>query len=91
MISDVRGSIAWEAWNYRKDASESGGEIAFDGHAQVDRIKGHQLQIASADTSRTLPQFIFSPAGFTIWKQHCLQRLPSGAVSRFPANAGWER
>ena len=53
VISDIRGSIAWEAWQYRKDAFESGGEITFDGYAQVDRIDGHQLQIANADTSRT--------------------------------------
>ena len=53
VISDVRGSIAWEAWKYRKAALESGGEITFDGYAQVDRIEGHQLQIANADTTRT--------------------------------------
>ncbi len=53
VISDVRGSIAWEAWKYRKAALESGGEITFDGYAQVDRIEGHQLQIANADTTQT--------------------------------------
>jgi hypothetical protein len=53
VISDIRGSIAWEAWQYRKGALESGGEITFDGYAQVDRIEGHQLQITNADTSRT--------------------------------------
>jgi len=53
VISDVRGSMAWEAWNYRKAAIESGGEITFDGYAQVDRIEGHQLQITNADTTRT--------------------------------------
>jgi hypothetical protein len=53
VISDVRGSMAWEAWKYRKAAIESGGEITFDGYAQVDRIEGHQLQITNADTTRT--------------------------------------
>ena len=53
VISDVRGSIAWEAWQYRKAAIESGGEITFDGYAQVDRIEGHRLQITNADTTRT--------------------------------------
>ncbi len=53
VISDVRGSIAWEAWKYRRDALESGGEITFDGYAQIDRIEGHQLQIANAHTTRT--------------------------------------
>jgi hypothetical protein len=53
VISDVRGSIAWEAWQYRKAAIESGGEITFDAYAQVDRIEGHQLQITNADGTRT--------------------------------------
>ncbi len=47
--TDVRGSIAWEAWNIRK----RGGEITHDAFAQVDRIPGHQLQITDADQSRT--------------------------------------
>jgi hypothetical protein len=53
VISDVRGSMAWEAWQYRKAAIESDGEITFDGYAQVDRIEGHQLQITNANTTRT--------------------------------------
>ena len=47
--TDVRGSIAWEAWNIRK----RGGEITYDAFAQVDRIPGHQIQITNADQSRT--------------------------------------
>lgn len=47
--TDVRGSIAWEAWNFRK----RGGNITYDAFAQVDRIEGHQLQITNADQSRT--------------------------------------
>lgn len=53
IISDVRGSIAWEAWHYRMDARDSGGEITFDGYAQIDRIEGHQLQITNTDQSKT--------------------------------------
>ena len=45
--SDVRGSVAWEAWNFRK----RGGEITYDAFAQVDRIDGHQLHITNADGS----------------------------------------
>jgi len=47
--TDVRGSIAWEAWNLRK----RGGQITYDAFAQVDRIEGHQLHITNADQSRT--------------------------------------
>lgn len=52
-LGEVRGSIAWEAWNYRKDAAVSGGEVTYDGYAVVDGIQGHQLQITNADQSRT--------------------------------------
>ena len=53
LVSDVRGSVAWEAWKYRKDTLESGGEITFDAYAEIDQIEGHQLQITNADKSRT--------------------------------------
>lgn len=45
--SDVKGSIAWEAWNFRK----RGGEVTYDAYAQVDRIEGHQLHITNRDKS----------------------------------------
>lgn len=48
-VVDVRGSIAYAAWNFR----QRGGEITFDAYAQVDRIEGHQLQFTNADLSRT--------------------------------------
>ncbi len=48
-VVDVRGSIAYAAWNFRK----RGGEVTYDAFAQVDRIQGHQLQITNADQSRT--------------------------------------
>jgi hypothetical protein len=47
--SDVKGAIAWEAWNFRK----RGGTITYDAFAQVDRIDGHQLHITNADGSVT--------------------------------------
>lgn len=53
IVSDVRGSVAWEAWHYRMAARDSGGEITFDGYAQIDRIEGHQLQITNTDQSVT--------------------------------------
>jgi hypothetical protein len=43
--SDIKGSVAWEAWNFRK----RGGEITYDAYAQVDRIEGHQLHITNSD------------------------------------------
>lgn len=46
---EVRGAIAFAAWNYRK----RGGEITYDAYAQVDGIPGHQLQITNPDESRT--------------------------------------
>jgi hypothetical protein len=52
-VVDVRSAVAWEAQHYRVAAEDSGGEIKFDGYAQIDRIEGHQLQIANADQSRT--------------------------------------
>jgi hypothetical protein len=50
MPSDVRGSIAWEAWNIRK----RGGDITYDAFAQVDRIDGHEMHITNADKTTTL-------------------------------------
>ena len=37
-VTDVRGSIAYAALNFRK----RGGEVTYDAYAQVDRIEGHQ-------------------------------------------------
>ena len=48
--SDVKGSVSWEAWNFRK----RGGEITYDAFAQVDRIDGHQLHITNPDKSLTV-------------------------------------
>ena len=48
--TDVRGAVAWEAWNIRK----RGGEVTYDAFAQVDRIDGHELHITNADRTTTL-------------------------------------
>jgi hypothetical protein len=47
--SDVKGSIAWEAWNFRK----RGGRVTYDGYAQMDRIEGHEIHLANPDRSLT--------------------------------------
>lgn len=48
-VSEVRGAQPYVAWQYRK----RGGNITFDGYAQIDRIEGHQLQIDNDDGSKT--------------------------------------
>jgi hypothetical protein len=48
-VYDLRGSIAYAAFNIRK----RGGEITYDSWAQIDRIEGHQMQITNDDGSRT--------------------------------------
>jgi len=49
-VGDVRGSVAWAAWQIRK----RGGEIQHDGFNANDRIEGHQLHILNRDNTRTL-------------------------------------
>jgi hypothetical protein len=49
-VSDVKGSIAWEAWNFRK----RGGTVAYDAYAQVDRIDGHLLRIVNTNGTETI-------------------------------------
>ena len=48
--SDVKGSVAWAAWEFRK----RGGEITYDAYAQSDRIEGHELHITNRDKTQTL-------------------------------------
>ena len=48
--SDIRGSIAWEAWNIRRRGS---GEITYDAFGTLDGVPGHQLQILHPDESRS--------------------------------------
>ena len=50
VFTEVRGAIAFAAWNYRKNTR---GEITYDAYAQVDGVQGHQLQITNPDDSRT--------------------------------------
>lgn len=50
VFTEVRGAIAFAAWNYRKSTQ---GEITYDAYAQVDGVPGHQLQITNPDGSRT--------------------------------------
>jgi hypothetical protein len=47
--SDVKGSVAWAAWQFR----QRGGRITYDAYAQSDRIEGHELHITNADNTQT--------------------------------------
>ncbi|MBM3817591.1 MAG: hypothetical protein FJW14_01045 [Acidimicrobiia bacterium] len=47
--SDVKGSVAWAAWQFR----QRGGQITYDAYAQSDRIEGHELHITNRDTTQT--------------------------------------
>lgn len=47
--SDVKGSVAWAAWQFR----QRGGRITYDAYAQSDRIEGHELHVANADKTQT--------------------------------------
>jgi hypothetical protein len=47
--SDVKGSVAWAAWQFR----QRGGRITYDAYAQSDRIEGHELHITNPDKTQT--------------------------------------
>jgi hypothetical protein len=48
--TEIRGAIAYAAWNYRK---RGGRELTYDAYARVDGVPGHQLQFTNPDGSRT--------------------------------------
>ena len=52
-IMDVRASIAHAAQTIRERVREAGGEITYEGWADIDKIEGHQMQITNADRTRT--------------------------------------
>lgn len=49
-VLEVRGSVAWAAWQIRK----RGGDIQHDGFNDNDRIGGHQLHIVNPNGTRTV-------------------------------------
>ena len=73
--SDVKGSVSWEAWNFRK----RGGEITYDAFAQVDRIDGHQLHITNPDKSLTVVGIFVHARRLYILEAHVPPDTP-GAV-----------
>ncbi len=48
-VTQVRGSIAWAAWNFRK----RGGDVTYDSFTQADGFEGHLLQITNSDRGLT--------------------------------------
>jgi hypothetical protein len=48
-VMDVRGSVANAAQTFRI----RGGEVTYDGWADIDKVEGHNLQITNADQSRS--------------------------------------
>ena len=50
-LSDIRGALAFEAWNIRRRNSD--GEITYDAFGQVDGVPGLQIQVLHPDESRT--------------------------------------
>ena len=48
-VMDVRASVATEAERFRT----RGGEVTYDGWADIDKVEGHNLQITNPDGSRS--------------------------------------
>jgi hypothetical protein len=49
-LSDIDGSVAFEAWNIRRRSS---GDVTYDAFGRIDGVPGHQLQILHPDESRS--------------------------------------
>ena len=52
-VMDVRASVAHAAQSIRVRTTESGGEVTYEGWADIDKIEGHQMQVTHADQSRS--------------------------------------
>jgi hypothetical protein len=52
-VMDVRASVAHEAQSIRESVRDAGGEITYEGWADIDKIEGHQMQITNKDQSRS--------------------------------------
>ena len=48
-VTQVRGSIAWAAWNFR----QRGGKVTLDSFTQADGFVGHLMQITNPDGGLT--------------------------------------
>ena len=52
-VMDVRASVAHAAQTIRVRTREAGGDLTYEGWADIDKIEGHQMQITHADQSRS--------------------------------------
>ena len=52
-VMDVRASVDHAAQNFRERTRETGGELTYEGWADIDKIEGQQIQITNADQSRS--------------------------------------
>ena len=52
-VMDVRASVAYAAQGIRERVRDAGGEITYEGWADIDKIEGHQMQITNEDQSRS--------------------------------------
>ena len=52
-VMDIRASKDHAAQLIRERVRAEGGEITYEGWADIDKIEGHQMQITNADRSRT--------------------------------------
>ena len=52
-VMDVRASLAHAAQSIRERTNEAGGELTYEGWADIDKVEGHQMQLTNADLSRT--------------------------------------
>jgi hypothetical protein len=52
-VMDVRASLAYAAQSIRERIHEAGGELTYEGWADIDKVEGHQMQLTNADQSRT--------------------------------------
>jgi hypothetical protein len=52
-VMDVRASVAYAAQNIRERVRDAGGEMTYEGWADIDKIEGHQMQVTNADQSRS--------------------------------------
>jgi hypothetical protein len=69
---DKHGAIDYAAWQIRS----RGGEITYDRWAQVDRIRGHHLQITNDNMSRTYAAIHFNGDRLYILEAHAAPGAP---------------
>ncbi|MBH98284.1 MAG: hypothetical protein CMM56_07500 [Rhodospirillaceae bacterium] len=52
-VMDIRASLAHTAQMIRLQTRAMGGEVTYEGWADIDKVEGHQMHLINADQSRT--------------------------------------